>query len=136
MNRSYKIIVLTALLLSMSACGSTGEKQKLETLNDAIDNYAYALRWGRIDDAVAYHINKNGIKPEIDLALMKSIRVTGFTIRGRDVNPEQTEATVKGEFNYYHDQYGTLRTMEYTQNWWYQPETKKWFLDSEFPVFR
>ena len=136
MNRYIKLLVLTSIILIQFACGSTGEQKKAVSLNDAIDDYAYALRWGRIDDAVSYHVNEEGIKPDIDQNVMKSIRVTGFSIKSRTINTEQTEAIVESELNYYNDEYGTLRSLEYTQSWWYQPDMQQWFLDSEFPEFR
>ncbi len=125
-------ILLFAVLLS---CGGTTERQKMETLSNAIDDYAYALRWGRTDDAVSYHINEDGSRPEIDSSVMDSIRVTGFEITDRTINPEQTEATVKGELNYYQNNSATIRTLEYDQHWWYESDSGQWFLDSDFPDF-
>ncbi|NNE38320.1 MAG: hypothetical protein HKN08_08445 [Gammaproteobacteria bacterium] len=134
MNTYFRILTFFTFMLLLS-CGGTVERQKLETLNSAIDDYAYALRWGRTDDAVSYHVNEDGSQPGIDSSIMDSVRVTGFEIRERTVNPEQTEATVKGELNYYHDNSATLRTLEYDQHWWYEPESKQWLLDSDFPEF-
>ena len=136
MNKQLRLTAILFILLSQLGCANSGGQRKLETLDDAIRNYSYALRWGRIDDAVAYHSNEEGSRAEIDVTIMKSIRVTGFATKARIINPEQTEATVTSELTYYNDQYATLRTMEYTQHWWYEPDTKKWYLDSEFPPFR
>lgn len=131
-----KLTVIFMIFLFLSGCSSSGEVKKLETLDDAIEEYAYALRWGRIDDALSYHINEDGIRPDIDVSNMKFIRVTGFNIKRRTMNPEQTEATVQSELNYYNDQYGTLKSLEYTQQWWYQPDSGKWLLNSEYPQFK
>lgn len=135
MHISPGIACLLLVLLLQTACGTSGEQRKLETLDDAIKNYAYALRWGRIDDALAYHINEDGVRPEIDTSVMDSVRVTSFRITLRELDSEQTEAMVEGEMSYYLEQSGTLRDIEYRQRWWYQPDSKKWFLDSPFPEF-
>jgi hypothetical protein len=135
MATHFKLPVFLLMFLLLLACANQGEKQKAETLNDAINEYAYALRWGRIDDALTYHINDDGSRPDIDVSIMKFIRVTGFTIKQRTINPDQTEATVESELNYYHDQYGTLKSLEYIQLWLYMPDVKKWLLSSEFPKF-
>ena len=66
---------------------------------------------------------------------MDSIKVTGFEITDRNVNPEQTEATVEGKLNYYKNNSATIRTLEFNQRWWYEDNTKKWLLDSAFPEF-
>jgi hypothetical protein len=117
------------------ACGGTSEREKIETLGDAIEEYAYALRWGRSEDAVSYHVNEDGSKPEIDSSIMDSVRVTGFEIKERIINPEQTKATVKGVLNYYSNNSASLRTLKYDQHWWYESKSGQWFLDSEFPKF-
>jgi hypothetical protein len=134
MNKLIRLITIIPLLILLS-CSGTIERKKLETLNEAIDNYAYALRWSRTEDAVSYHFNEDGDKPEIDSSIMDSIKVTGFEITDRNVNPEQTEATVEGKLNYYKNNSATIRTLEFNQRWWYEDNTKKWLLDSAFPEF-
>jgi len=132
---SRKIVVLL-LMLVLTACGDSGIRKQVENLDHAIDEYAYALRWLRKNDAVAYHMNRDGSRPEIDTSAMDVIRVTGFTIQEKKLNPDHTGATVTGELNYYHNEYGMLRTIIYTQSWWLEPESEKWYLDSEFPQFK
>ncbi len=134
MNTFIRILTISTFMALLS-CGGTAERQKIATLSDAIDDYAYALRWGRTDDAVSYHFNEDGTRPQIDSSVMDSVRVTGFEIMDRTVNPEQTEATVKGELKYYQNDSATIRTLEYDQHWWYEPDSGQWFLDSNFPDF-
>ncbi len=124
------------LLLMLVACADNAVRKKVEDLDHAIDNYAYALRWMRKKDAVAYHMQPDGTKPVIDTSMMDVVRVTGFTIKEKTLNDELTRATVTGELNYIHNEYATLKTINYNQTWWYEPETKKWYLDSEFPQFK
>lgn len=124
------------LVMVLTACGSPAVRTQVESLDRAIDEYAYALRWLRKNDAVAYHMNRDGTRPHIDTSVMDVIRVTGFTIEEKTLGPEMTTATVVGELNYYHNEYGMLRTIEYRQSWWYDGESKRWYLDSEFPRFK
>jgi len=123
-------------VLVISACGDAGIRKMVQDLDYAIDDYAYALRWSRSNDAVAYHLNRDGSRPQIELSVMESIRVTGFTIKGKALNDDLTEATVNGELEYYHNEYGTLRKTNYSQSWWYEPESKKWYVESDFPEFK
>lgn len=132
---TLKIRLLT-LMLFLSACGDVAIRERVEDLDYAIDNYAYALRWSRSKDAVAYHMNRDGTRPSIDASVMEQIRVTGFTLTEKTLAPDHTEATVKGVLNYYYNNGVTLRTVEYAQSWWYQEETGKWYIDSEFPQFK
>lgn len=124
------------LLFTITACGDAGVKKKVEDLDHSIDAYAYALRWGRTNDVVAYHVYRDASKPEIDMSVMDVIRVTGYTIKEKKLNDDITEADVVGQLDYYHNEYGTLKKLEYRQSWWFEPETKKWYLESEFPEFR
>lgn len=133
MNRSYKIL---ALVMILTACGDSGIRKTVQDLDFAINDYAYALRWSRSDDAIAYHVNQDGSRPDIDISVMNAIRVTGFTIKQKDLNDDITAATVSGELDYYHNEYGTLRKIDYQQSWWYEPESKKWYLESDFPEFK
>ena len=129
-------ILIMTLLLTLIACADNLVREKAEDLDAAIDNYAYALRWQRKNDAVAYHVKPDGTKPVIDTSMLDVIRITDFTITEKTVNPEITGADVAGEFDYIHNEFGTLRKISFTQKWRYEPETKKWFLDSEFPQFK
>lgn len=124
------------LLLTLAACADNAIRKQVEDLDHAIDSYAYALRWMRKNDAVAYHMRPDGSKPAIDTSMLDVVRVTGFNITEKTLNTEHTGATVSGELNYIHIEYGTLRTINFNQSWWYEPETKKWYLDSEFPQFK
>ncbi len=123
-------------MLTVVACGNSGVRQKVENLDAVIDEYAYALRWLRKNDAVAYHMQRDGTRPQIDTSVMDVIRVTGFTITEKTLNAELTEGKVVGELSYYHNEYGMLRTINYTQSWWYDAEAKKWYLESDFPAFK
>ena len=129
--------VVLLLILVLTGCGGdSGIRKQIENLDDAINDYAYALRWLRKNDAVAYHMNLDGSRPEIDTSAMDVIRVTGFTIKKKELSPDNTGATVSGELNYYHNEYGMLRTITYSQTWWFEPVSKRWYLDSEFPQFK
>ncbi len=128
--------LIVILMLILAACADNAVRKKVEDLDYAIDNYAYALRWQRKNDAVAYHVRPDGSKPVIDTSMLDVVRITGFNITEKTVNPEITGADIAGEFDYIHNEFGTLRKIKFTQKWWYEPESKKWFLDSEFPQFK
>ena len=131
-----KNVLLFSLVLLISACGNMQEKLKVQNLDKAIDEYAYALRWKRIDDAVSFHRNKDGSKPDINVGPMDDIRVTGFNIENKVLGHDMKDCTVTGELKYYKEDYGMLRTLKFEQHWWYDEEAKRWFVDSPFPEFK
>jgi hypothetical protein len=132
-NVRFGIVVL--LIVILGGCSGMTNKKRVTVLQDSIDDYVQALRWGRLDDAVAYHVNRDGTRAEINLAPMEPIRVTGYHIKEKVINEDFTEATVSGELSYYHNEYGTLKKIPLRQKWWYEEESGRWFLESDFPTF-
>jgi len=123
------------LALVLVACNGVSTKKKAVGLTTAMDEYIAALRWGRLDRAMEYHLRRDGTHPAIDSSQLEYIRVTGHHIKKKSVNEALDEATVQIEMQYYHNQYGTLKKIIFDQEWWYQEEAKSWFLSSDFPKF-
>lgn len=129
-------ILLVTLMLTLIACADNAVRNKIEDLDKSIDNYAYALRWMRKEDAVAFHRRPDGSRPVIDTKMMDVVRVTGFNIKEKTLAADLNGASVTGELSYINNEYGTLKTIEYKQSWWYEPITKKWYVDNDFPQFK
>ncbi|MGH8248524.1 MAG: hypothetical protein ACREUU_19065 [Gammaproteobacteria bacterium] len=128
--------VCILVLVAATGCGGAGAKRKLELLDEALIQYGQALRWGRYDDLQQYHMNRQGERTFIDQAAMQPIRVTGFSVQNKTVNDEVSEAIITGQVSFYHTDYGTLRQIPVNQTWWFEPESKRWLMDGEFPVFK
>ncbi len=124
------------LVVCLSACASTQTKNKVEGLEESLKNYNIALRWAQYLDVQNYHVLKDGAIQNIDLEYLKKIRITGYTIHSKVLNDEVTEAFINTEINYYNVEYGTLKKLMNEQKWWYEPESKGWFIESEFPRFK
>ena len=135
MNKT-RFWISACLLVVLSGCGGISNTKRMSILQDSIDIYVQSLRWARLDEAASYHVRRDGTKIEVDLAPMETVRVTGYSIKDKDVNDDYTEATVTGELNYYHTEYGTLKKIPLEQKWWFQQETGKWLLESDFPKFK
>ena len=134
---SRPIIALLCVVILLGGCNSRGGvKNKVISLDDAIEGYLAALRWGRYQDAYRYHADKDGGQPALPLDNLEQIRVTAYDVHEKNVNDEVTEASVKGEIKYYHTDYGTVRKLPLHQLWWYEAEAKAWYLEGEMPTFR
>ena len=131
-----KHLYIFILVVCLSACASTQTKNKVEGLEESVKNYNIALRWAEYLDAQKYHVSKDGAKQNIDLDYLKNIRITGYTIQSKVLNDDVTEALINTEINYYNVEYGTLKKLMNEQKWWYEPESKRWFVESEFPSFK
>lgn len=131
MNRL--IVIMTLVLLA--GCNGTGVKSRLKSLDESINAYAQALRWGRYDDAQQFHKTRDGERIALDEHVMADIRVTGYSVRETSFDEEGDSADVQAEFKYFITSRGTLHTKVVPQTWWYDDDGKRWFLDSGLPDF-
>ena len=134
MKKNSYVLLLT--LMAAVACGTTGIKSKMKSLDDAITDYNVSLRWSMLDKIEACHVGKNGQKKPLDRSTMATVRITGSTILEQTVNETATEAVVKGEIDYYTTNTGTLKKHPYTDVWWYSDAAKRWFNDSDYLQFK
>ena len=130
-----KHIFIFTLIVILTACNGVGSRKKAEGLETAIDEYVAALRWGRFDKAMEYHVDKENNRPEIDTSKLEYIKVTGHVFKKKTINEEIDEAILQIEMQYYHKEYGTLKKIIIDQDWWYAEKAKKWFLSNDFPKF-
>jgi hypothetical protein len=130
-----KLIGLLVLVM-LAGCNGTGVKSRLKSLDDSINAYAQALRWGRYEDAQVFHMGRDGRRIVLDEHTMKDIRVTGYSVRETVLDEEGTTAEVQAEFKYFITNRGALQTKVVPQTWWHDDESKRWLLDSGLPDFK
>lgn len=131
MNRSLGLL----LLIVVAGCTGVGVKSRLASLDEAINAYAQALRWGRYEDAQVFHTGRDGQRIMLDEHTMKDIRVTGYSVRETVFDEDSTTAQVQAEFKFFVTNRGALQTRVLPQTWWYDKESKRWLLDSGLPDF-
>ena len=132
MNKLLGLLVLAML----AGCNGAGVKSRVKSLDEAINAYAQALRWGRYDDAQVFHMSRDGKRIALDEHTMADIRVTGYSVRETVLDEEGTTADVQAEFKYFVTNRGALQTRVLPQTWWYDEESKRWLLDSGLPDFK
>lgn len=134
MTHSLKIFFLLFLFASLlSGCARMDRREKLSDLQDALQSYAAALRWERYSDAYEYIQARDGSKPALDTEGFDGYRVTDIDIIRSDLNLEETEAKTYVAIHYYKDTSGTVREIKEAQDWWYDADRKRWFLDGDLP---
>ena len=132
----YRKILLLLLALFLVSCNDNNIKHQASTLNDAINEYNKSLRWSMFNDLDTYNRSIDGKQQPVDRDAMKDIRITGYEVTDKDINPDATKAVVKGTLSYYNNEYGVLKTIPFEQHWWYDAGLKHWFTDSALPVFK
>lgn len=129
-------ILLLFALVAMTGCAGANLKNQVDKLNTALTQYGVALRWAYYNQAISYHVNREGEQALVDRNHLEHFNVTAFRPVDPVVNEDGTEATIPVEIDYYDKEYGTLRNIKLIQYWWYNEESKRWFIESEFPVFK
>lgn len=111
---------------------------RASSLELSLLRYARLMRWGQFAEALTYHREVAG--PQISAPLPSSdIRVSGFE-PGQAVPGSATEAggpvifAVPVTLSYYSDTSAVVQKSEYLQHWWYEEESKHWFLTDPFPI--
>lgn len=120
----------------MTGCAGANLKNQVDKLNTALTQYGVALRWGHYNQAISYHMNRDGEQLLADRNNLEHYNVTAFSPIDPVVNEDGTEATIPVEIDYYDKEYGTLRKIKEIQYWWYSKESKRWLIESDFPAFK
>ena len=132
----YRKILLLFVTLVLVSCNGGNVKRQISSLDDSITEYNKSLRWSMFNNLDAYSRTPGGKEMPVDRDAMKNIRITGYEVTEKNVNPDATKATVKGEISYYNNDYGVLKTIPFQQEWWYDAGVKHWFTDSALPEFK
>ncbi len=132
MNKMLGLLVLVML----AGCNGTSVKSRMKSLDESINGYAQALRWGRYEDAQVFHMGRDGKRIPLDEHTMADIRVTGYSVRETALDEEGTTAEVQAEFKYFITNRGALQTIVVPQTWWHDDESHRWLLDSGLPDFK
>lgn len=129
------LILTLVAALPLAGCGAM-ERHRLDQLDQAIVRYAQALRWQRYEDAQEYHMTREGERKKIDQEALAHIRISGYTIQEKVMSDDMMQADVDGVLEYFNDSRGTIRKVPMTQAWWFNPESKRWFVNGDLPQFK
>jgi len=134
MIRHLKTLLLLLVVASLlPACAGMERRDRISKLEKSIREYGAALRWARYSDAYDFLLARDGSKPELRLDGFDNYRVARMDVIRSDLNPEDTEAMTHVIIRYYKDTSGTIQEMREVQDWWYNEELERWFLDGNLP---
>ncbi len=123
-------------LIAMAGCAGANLRNQIDKLNTELTQYGVALRWAHYNRAISYHVNREGEQALVDINHLEHFNVTSFKPVDPVVNETGTAATIPVEIDYYDKEYGTLRHIKEIQYWWFDEESKRWLIESDFPAFK
>ena len=129
-----KRVALPALVLTLAACAS-GPEGDTKILQSTLDDYATAMRWGDIPEAIAFidpkTLEKDPVTP-FELERFAQVRIAGYRERPWSLTGDGTARQVV-EIELINRNTQTVRSLVDIQIWRWDPEAKHWWLESGLP---
>ncbi|PHR50854.1 hypothetical protein [Cycloclasticus sp.] len=128
--------VCVGLILMLSACAHITEQKKLEHLDAKQKLFMKALRWKSYETAASVIRYRNPARKLAPIDGLNKITVTSYDLIGSVPNAEDDTIIAQVLFGYIQNETGRVYQVKHTQVWWFDEESKQWFLDSDMPDFR
>ncbi len=131
-GRSRTLILLLSLLLC--ACAAVKEKNRAAVLDLHLIRFEKALRWHDYAQVAGYLRRKDGAQVEW-APPPEEVKITAYEIQSLSIDPEAGRAVARVTIDYYYSDELKVRRVEYLQSWWYDPETRRWWVENAPPRF-
>lgn len=123
--------VLLAVAL-LPGCKGLRDADRNNLLQDALFQYASALRWGHINTANSFLKAPDGSSRAHDRPFRSDVRVTGYRMLNR-AHTDDTHVQVEARLEYMSNATGQIERVDETQQWWYDADARRWYLDGTLP---
>jgi hypothetical protein len=136
-SRAARVLFLLCLAL-LVACGNVstmGKKGRGNAFVETVEGYGKMLRWGYYDEAVGLLRNQDGSAVDSDPERVARYRISSYDIKSQLLSDTGAEGRVIVRIEYYDIDSGVLRTLDDAQSWWFDQESRRWFLASPLPNF-
>jgi len=80
-------VIVVMCVMSGSGCGALKAKNQAEKFERSLTQYAAALRWGRLREAVSFHVAQDGTAAAVNLEHLENFSVTSFKIISKTIIP-------------------------------------------------
>jgi hypothetical protein len=128
-----RAIALLLTTVALAGCGGVGSEKK--QLEETMYHYATAVRWGDVEQILAFHdpevLAKSPPQP-LELERWRQLRVTGYRARGTEPQPDDTVVQF-AEIEFVNRHTLTASALLDREQWRYDGEAKRWWLTSGLP---
>ena len=128
--RSVTRMVFLMFALALAACSETREQEKL--LDATLDQYAAAIRWGNVEDALGFLAPDSRKPTAFELERLAQLQIAGYREAPPVLlSPTEVEQVVQLEFVNRHTQesHSTVERMR----WRYDTTALRWWLTTGLP---
>ena len=130
-----RLLMATLVSIPFAGCERIKKTEKLERLDQSLNAYVGAIRWGNFDTAAAFAAPRSGGFSRLNTATLVGIKVTGFGIRINEIDEKGEEANVTTSFTYYFLDNASVRHVDQTAVWYFDPPRRGWLMDDSLPDF-
>ena len=124
-------------VLALPGCATIKQQDKVNQLENQVKLFVKSIRWGDFDVAGSMVRRRGASQADApDASKYRGVRVTSDKYALRAANPESDEAIMAATFDYHSANSASIKTVDYTVVWWYDPDAKAWFLGGELPTFQ
>ena len=119
-----------------SGCAHLSSEKKYEKLEATQKLFWKSLRWKSYEGAVRVIRFRNPARKLASIENLNRITLTNYEEGASISTGEEDVYTTDVIFSYVQDETGRLLQVKHKETWWYDKETKNWFLDSDMPDFK
>lgn len=119
--------IVAVLALFLAACSSTRDEDKL--LDATLDQYAAAVRWGSIEDALGFLAPEAPRPSAFDIERLRQLQIAGYREQPPvQLSPTEVEQVAQIDFVNRHTQEGKSTIERF--RWRFDAEAQRWWLVS------
>ncbi|MEW8029370.1 MAG: asparagine synthetase [Candidatus Thiodiazotropha sp.] len=131
---SYKLLIIISLLSLLTACQTLGERKRAQTLQDTLRSYEASIRWSS-----GQHVSK--FQDPQQAATERTpgrtnIRVTGYEVIQGPTMLGDKRAVQTAVIQFVFQESQIVKEIADQQEWLYDEEQEKWYLNSQLPEFK
>ena len=130
-----RVLLVVFLAVALNGCATIENQTRSTQLGHRAKLFVKAVRWGEFQVAADMLRRRDGERTSLDPKAYEGIRVTSETYALAASDPGATEASMSAEFEYTRGQSVSLKKLRYDALWWFEPESKQWFIDGSLPEF-
>ena len=119
--------IVAVLALFLGACSSTRDEDKL--LDATLDQYAAAVRWGSIEDALGFLAPEAPRPSAFEIERLRHLQIAGYREQPPvQLSPTEVEQVAQIDFVNRHTQEGKSTIERF--RWRFDAEAQRWWLVS------
>jgi hypothetical protein len=122
--------------LTLVACSSLSDIQRMDAFDETAKNYRRALEWSDFDLAASFLSPADEAALAAAIERMKAFQITAYDVKKLRVIDEHRRIEQVVDLSYFKKDSMVVLKARDTQLWEYDPEQDRWQLTSGFPQLK